>query len=108
MEALGLRRTVSRSGLLAMRSNASSGRMWNRRVAAARACAVKGSKSLVPQVIPLLRDPRGGVIEAAHQALKELSGQDFGPKANASREERIQAAQQWTDWWNKRPKKDEP
>jgi HEAT repeat protein len=78
------------------------------RIAAARACATKGSKSLVPQLIPLLRDTRGGVAEAAHQALKELSGQDFGPKANASREERMQASRQWTDWWNKQPKKDEP
>jgi hypothetical protein len=78
------------------------------RVAAARACALKGSKSLVPQLIPLLRDTRGGVSEAAHLALKELSGQDFGPKANASREERVQAARQWTEWWNKQAKKDEP
>jgi hypothetical protein len=78
------------------------------RVAAARACALKGSKSLVPQLIPLLRDTRGGVSEAAHQALKELSGQDFGPKANASREQRVQASRQWTDWWNKQLKKSEP
>jgi hypothetical protein len=48
-------------------------------------------------LIPLLCDLRGGLAEAAHQALKDLSGQDFGPKANASREERIQAAQQWTE-----------
>jgi hypothetical protein len=78
------------------------------RIAAARACAVKGSKSLVPQLVILLRDTRGGVAEAAHQALKELSGQDFGPKANASREERMQASRQWTDWWNGQAGKKEP
>jgi len=78
------------------------------RIAAARACAVKGSKSLVPQLIILLRDTRGGVAEAAHQALKELSGQDFGPKVNASREERMQASRQWTDWWSKQAGKNEP
>jgi hypothetical protein len=77
------------------------------RIAAARACAIKGSKSLAPQLIPLLRDTRGGVAEAAHQALKDLSGQDYGPKANASRAERTQASQQWTDWWNKQPKRDD-
>jgi HEAT repeat protein len=77
------------------------------RVAAARACARKGSKSLVPQLIPLLRDTRGGVAEAAHQALKDLTGQDFGPKANASREDRVQASRQWTEWWNKEAKKTE-
>jgi hypothetical protein len=78
------------------------------RIAAARACASKGSKSLVPLLIILLRDARGGVAEAAHQALKELSGQDFGPKANASREERMQASRQWTDWWSKQGDKNEP
>lgn len=75
------------------------------RVAAARACANKGSKSLIPNLIPLLRDTRGGVAEAAHQALKDLSGQDFGPKGNASRDERVQASQQWSDWWKKQESK---
>ncbi|MGH7171265.1 MAG: hypothetical protein ACRELG_13385, partial [Gemmataceae bacterium] len=70
------------------------------RMAAARACAAKDSKSLIPRLIPLLRDTRGGVAEAAHQALKKLSGKDFGPKPNADREERVQAARQWLDWWN--------
>jgi hypothetical protein len=77
------------------------------RIAAARACAAKGSKSLIPRLIPLLRDTRGGVAEAAHQALKQLSGQDFGPKSDASREERVQAARQWLDWWNKQEGKKE-
>jgi hypothetical protein len=45
------------------------------------------------------------VAEAAHQALKELSGQDFGPKVNASREERVEASRQWTEWWNKQDHK---
>jgi hypothetical protein len=75
------------------------------RIAAARACALKGSKSLIPRLIPLLRETRGGVDEAAHQALKELTGQDFGPKANASREERFQASRQWTEWWNKQERR---
>jgi|GEM_PF-5525831 HEAT repeat protein len=75
------------------------------RIAAAHACAIKGSKTLVPQLIPLLRDTRDGVAEAAHQALKELSGQDFGPKAHASREERLKATRQWSDWWNKQGNK---
>jgi hypothetical protein len=78
------------------------------RIAAARACAIKSSKPLVPQLIPLLRDTRGGVAEAAHQALKDLSGQDFGPKANASREERLKATGQWSDWWKKQSDKSEP
>jgi hypothetical protein len=71
------------------------------RTAAARACAKKGSKALIPDLIPLVRETRGIVAEAAHQALKELSGQDFGPKAGAGREERVKAAQQWSEWWSK-------
>jgi hypothetical protein len=75
------------------------------RIAAARASALKGSKALIPRLVPLLRDTRGGVAEAAHQALKELTGQDFGPKVNASREERVEASRQWTEWWNKQESK---
>lgn len=71
------------------------------RTAAARACAKKGSKALIPDLIPLVRETRGIVAEAAHQALKELSGQDFGPKPGASREERVKAARQWSEWWSK-------
>jgi hypothetical protein len=71
------------------------------RIAAAGAGAIKGSKALIPDLIPLLRDSRGGMAEAAHQALKDLTGQNFGPNANASREERVQASRQWTAWWNK-------
>ncbi|MHB1421873.1 MAG: prenyltransferase/squalene oxidase repeat-containing protein [Gemmataceae bacterium] len=69
------------------------------RIAAARACAVKRSKALIPNLIPLVRETRGGVAEAAHRALKDLSGQDFGPNSGASREERVQAARQWSEWW---------
>jgi serine/threonine protein kinase/pimeloyl-ACP methyl ester carboxylesterase len=78
-----------------------SDEMLEIRIAAARACAIKGSKSLIPNLIPLLRDTRDGVAEAGHQALKELSGQDFGPQTNASGEARVQASHQWTEWWNK-------
>jgi len=78
-----------------------SDEMLEIRIAAARACAVKGSKSLIPRLIPLVKDTRSGIAEAAHQALKELSGQDFGPTVNASREERVQASRRWTEWWNK-------
>lgn len=71
------------------------------RTAAVRASGAKGSKSLIPRLIPLLRDTRGVVAEAAHKALKQLSGEDFGPKPDASREERVEAARRWLAWWNK-------
>ena len=74
------------------------------RRAAALACAMKESKVLIPQLIPLLRDPEMLVVHATHAALKELTGQDFGPTAKASREDRDQAALQWLKWWNKQQK----
>jgi hypothetical protein len=75
------------------------------RRAAALACARKGNKPLIPQIIPLLREPRQPVREGAHEALKEMTGEDFGPAADANREGRIEAARKWLDWWNKQEKK---
>ncbi|HWG46352.1 MAG TPA: HEAT repeat domain-containing protein [Gemmataceae bacterium] len=74
------------------------------RRAAALAVAMKESKTLIPHLIPLLGDTEMSVVRATHAALKELTGQDFGPATNASREDRDQAALKWLDWWNKRPK----
>jgi hypothetical protein len=74
------------------------------RRAAALAVAMKESKALLPNLIPLLRDRELSVVHATHAALKELTGQDFGPAANASREDRDQAALKWLKWWNKQKK----
>lgn len=74
------------------------------RRAAALACAMKDSKSLTPNVIALLRDHDMVVVRAAHAALKEMTGQDFGPAANASREDRDQATLKWLQWWGKKKK----
>jgi len=75
------------------------------RRAAALACAAKASKPLIPHLIPLLRDPQRFVGEAAHEALKDLTAQDFGPGTEASREDRDQAARKWLSWWNKQERK---
>jgi hypothetical protein len=68
------------------------------RRAAAMACALKGGKVLCRKLIDLLLDPDRPVADAAHEALKELSREDFGPAAGASREERKQAVRKWLDW----------
>ena len=75
------------------------------RRAAASAIARKENKALVPRIIPLLRDPNPGVAEAAHMALRDLTGKDFGPKADVGREEREEAIRKWLDWWNKQERK---
>ncbi|HEV3081049.1 MAG TPA: prenyltransferase/squalene oxidase repeat-containing protein [Gemmataceae bacterium] len=71
------------------------------RRAAALACAMKEDKDYVPDLIKLLEDPEPPVARAAHAALKNLTKQDFGPDADASRAERAQAIERWNDWWSK-------
>jgi hypothetical protein len=71
------------------------------RRAAALACAMKDGKDLVPGLIRLLSDREPLVERAAHAALKELTGQDFGPAAGASRADRARAVAAWKVWWNK-------
>jgi hypothetical protein len=72
------------------------------RRAAALACALKKAKAHIPRLIALLEDPELAVALAAHQALKDLSGEDFGPEADATRAERKEAVAQWKAWWKKR------
>jgi hypothetical protein len=76
------------------------------RRAAAIAAGQKDSKTLVPYLISLLRDPENSVVRAAHASLKSLTEKDFGPAATATREERDQAVQKWIAWWSKQRKKD--
>jgi hypothetical protein len=74
------------------------------RRATALAIAMKDSKPLSPNLIPLLSDSEIGVVRAAHAALKEMTQEDFGPAANASREDRDRATLKWLQWWGKKKK----
>jgi hypothetical protein len=69
------------------------------RRAAALACAAKDGKVLVPDLIRLLNDPDPVVERAAYAALKPLTGQDFGPKADATGTEKARAIVAWERWW---------
>jgi hypothetical protein len=75
------------------------------RRAAAFAIGQKESKTLIPNLIALLRDHEMSVVRAAHASLKLLTDKDFGPAAKATREERDQAVLKWTAWWSKQRKK---
>jgi hypothetical protein len=75
------------------------------RRAAALAVAMKDSQPLIPNLISLLSDSETNVVRAAHAALKEMTGQDFGPAVKATREERDQATLKWLHWWSKKKKK---
>jgi hypothetical protein len=71
------------------------------RRAAALACAMKDDKNHIPDLIPLLEDREPIVGRAAHAALKSLSGKDFGPEANAGRQDTANAVAAWRGWWDK-------
>jgi hypothetical protein len=71
------------------------------RRAAALACAMKDEKEFIPELAKLLEDQEPSVVRAAYSALKALTGQDFGPAANASSESRSRAAAAWKEWWQK-------
>lgn len=69
------------------------------RRAAALAIGSKELKELSPELIKLLDDAEGVVARAAQEALKHLSGRDYGPKANATPAERKKAVEAWQTWW---------
>jgi hypothetical protein len=75
------------------------------RRAAALACAMKEERAMVPQLIQLLDDSEPRVVRAAHAALKDLTGQKFGPADPAQPDERKQAIREWRGWWEKNQRK---
>jgi hypothetical protein len=71
------------------------------RRAAARVVAARMPR-LAGDLIDLLTDERADVRGEAHQALVRLSGgQDFGPPADASRDQFEEAQKKWRDWWRR-------
>ena len=74
------------------------------RRAAALACALKESKAHVPQLIEMLRETDPVVERAVLAALKDLTGQNFGPPANATAEQRDKAVAAWKEWWARQQK----
>jgi hypothetical protein len=62
------------------------------------------NKSSFERMTALLLDPEPAVQRAARTALCQLSGQDFGPKQDATDSERALAVSQWREWWKKQPR----
>jgi hypothetical protein len=76
------------------------------RGAAARACSLKQgtnkeTRQFIPQLIGLLSDQDVLVARAAHDSLKDLSGEDFGPSSAAGEAGRKEAAGRWQAWWKR-------
>jgi HEAT repeat protein len=72
------------------------------RRAAVLAWGKKGSSVLTREVIDLLNDPEASVRGEAHEALKQATGEDFGPALGATRAERVKAIDRWKKWWRGR------
>jgi hypothetical protein len=71
------------------------------RRAAANACANKGDRDLIPDLIAVVVDDDPAVARSAGWALKQLTGQDFGPAASSTAAERARAQASWRDWYAK-------
>jgi HEAT repeat protein len=69
------------------------------RAVAARACGLKGDRSLTLDLIFLLDDPDLAVVQEARKALKALTGRDSGPSEVSDRAERRRVTAEWLDWW---------
>jgi hypothetical protein len=69
------------------------------RAVAARACGLKGDRSLTLDLIFLLDDPDLAVVHEARKALKALTGRDSGPSEVSDRAERRRVTAEWLDWW---------
>ncbi|MFO0879418.1 MAG: hypothetical protein U0840_18890 [Gemmataceae bacterium] len=72
------------------------------------AIRVAGEKheDLTLAIIDRLTDPNPALRAEAHATLKKLAGsEDFGPGANASRAELLEAQKRWKAWWLKKTEK---
>src|SRR5262249_32801748 len=68
------------------------------------AMAMKDDKAHVPDLVAALQDDEDLVVRAARAGLKSLTGQDFGPGANATAGEKKIAVDAWKDWIAKQKK----
>lgn len=75
------------------------------RRAAALACGRKNAKEHIADLLQLLDDAEMDAVQAARLALKELTGQDFGPSSDAGSRKRADAAEAWRKWWKERQDK---
>lgn len=69
------------------------------RRAAAVASALKEDVGLTADLIAVLDDKDIWVVRAAGVALRQLTGQDFGPRADAKPDERAKSIAAWKEWW---------
>ncbi|HKB05655.1 MAG TPA: hypothetical protein VKD90_25765 [Gemmataceae bacterium] len=69
------------------------------RRAAALGLAARKSRAHSERLADLLLDPEPLVGAAAHTALCQLSGEDFGPGIDTDETGRAEAVERWKKWW---------
>ena len=69
------------------------------RRAAALGLAKRGIKNHSDRLADLLLDPDALVARAAHSALCQLSGEDFGPEIDTDEAGRAESVTRWKQWW---------
>jgi hypothetical protein len=74
------------------------------RRAAVLAMAMKDDKQHIPDLIAALQDDEDLVVRAARAALKSLTGEDFGPRANATAGDKKIAIDSWNNWLSRQKK----
>ncbi|HEX3149676.1 MAG TPA: hypothetical protein VHR66_16490 [Gemmataceae bacterium] len=78
------------------------------RRAAALGLAKKGITAHASRLADLLNDPDVAVVAGAHDALRQLSGEDFGPDAGSSESDRAESAVKWRKWWQMKKNSGKP
>jgi hypothetical protein len=73
------------------------------RRAAADACGLCKEKANVPALVAALKDKEAAVSQTAHEALRSLTGQDFGPPPHADAARIEAAVASWLRWWQSQP-----
>jgi hypothetical protein len=74
------------------------------RCAAVSAMSMKKDKAYIPDLIAALLDAEDAVVNSARAGLKSLTGQDFGPSAGATSNDRKAVVAAWREWLQQQKK----
>lgn len=78
------------------------------RTAALLEAAREGDRSAVPELIVMLESSDPAERMLADEALRRLTGQDFGYRHFDPERKRSAAADAWRQWWRSQPGRHEP
>jgi len=71
------------------------------------ALGLRGEKAAVSTLLKLLTSADESVRDAAADALRKITGNDFGPKTGDTNEQVEKSLKKWEEWWNANKDKEE-